>query len=57
MAEGFELAGKTYARGSRGVARLPVTVDLDGGEVCVWVHVLVGAARTDLASAGPAARR
>jgi uncharacterized protein len=43
MADVFELAGQTYSRCSRGMARLPVTVDLDGGEVCVWVHVLAGA--------------
>ena len=40
---GFELMGKTFARGTKGTVRLPVTVDLDGGEVAVTVHVLVGA--------------
>ena len=39
----FELGGKKFGRGSKGTVRLPVTVDLDGGEVAVTVHVLAGA--------------
>ena len=27
----------------RHVAQLPVTVDLDGSEIAIWTHVLVGA--------------
>jgi uncharacterized protein len=48
MAVGFDLAGKTFAPGTRGTVRIPVTTDLDGGEVAVTVHVLAGA------TAGPA---
>jgi hypothetical protein len=43
MAHSFELAGKTVAGGTHGIVRIPVTVDLDGGEVAVTVHVLAGA--------------
>jgi len=43
MATTFDIAGQTFARGTRGIARIPVTVDLDGGEINIWVHVLAGA--------------
>lgn len=43
MAAAFELAGKSFSPGSHGIARIPVTTDLDGGEIAVTVHVLAGA--------------
>lgn len=35
--------GERVAAGTRAVVRLPVTVDLDGGSIDVYVHVLAGA--------------
>jgi uncharacterized protein len=36
------VGGKSVEPGSHEVVRLPVTTDLDGGEVAVWVHVFRG---------------
>ncbi|MCC6180067.1 MAG: succinylglutamate desuccinylase/aspartoacylase family protein [Chloroflexi bacterium] len=38
----FEIAGQAIPAGTRQVVRIPVTVDLDGGEIALYVHVLVG---------------
>jgi uncharacterized protein len=37
------IADKSFAPGSHEVVRLPVTVDLDGGEIALSVHVFTGA--------------
>lgn len=36
------LAGETTRPGQRNVTRVPVTADLNGAQVAVWVHTLVG---------------
>jgi uncharacterized protein len=38
----FELAGEAVPAGTHRVVRIPVTVDLDGGELALYVHALVG---------------
>lgn len=42
MTDNFEIAGESTSPGSHRVLRLPITVDLDGGEIALWVHVLAG---------------
>lgn len=42
MSDAFELAGQQIAPGTRGVVRIPVTVDLDGSELSIYVHVVHG---------------
>lgn len=42
MSNEFELGGTKVAGGSHQVVKLPVTIDLHGGEIAVWVHVFAG---------------
>jgi predicted deacylase len=42
MTDNFTIAGESTPPGSHQVVRIPVTVDLDGGEIALWVHVLAG---------------
>lgn len=43
MSNHFEIGGQHVAPGSRQIVRFPVTVDLDGGEIVLYLHVLHGA--------------
>jgi len=42
MSNKFELGGVTIPGGHHQVVKLPVTIDLHGGEIAVWVHVFAG---------------
>jgi len=39
----MRIAGTTIARGTRGVIRVPVLTDLDGSEIALVIHAVVGA--------------
>jgi predicted deacylase len=43
MTHEIEIVGERIPSGSHRVVRIPVTVDLDGGEITLWVHILAGA--------------
>lgn len=43
MSDTFELAGTGVAGGTHEVIKIPVTVDLNGGEIALHVHVFAGA--------------
>lgn len=43
MANDFEIGGEMVPAGTHRAVHVPVTVDLDGGEIDLWIHVLAGA--------------